>query len=452
MSEQKRVVRRCGSSGHDIELCYQAFGNPTHSAVILVGGLNMQSYAWDESFCEQIVRLGFYVIRFDNRDIGHSTKIETIIQRDSASMTTSPLFYHQEEQQHENERSSSARNNAAGDEMAHLIGVGGGGSPGASSSASSATGCLASSTTTSSQQCAQSVGVNIAPLPFNNKASASSSSTWSSSLWRHTRNILSYIPLIRNFTNTTNNSTKTSSRRIRTPAIVPWKLFFPRWMAWGECLPYELDDMAFDALALLDCLHVQKAHVVGVSMGGMIAQLMAIHAPQRVQTLTCIMSSTNARDLPHPALWVKLWMLRKPASGSSREELVDFRVKALQGLLYGCMPVDEGYLKRRIAMSLNRSAYPDGLIRQAAAIMRAYPRDEALKQVTCPALILHGQSDVLCRVEHGYRLGKVLPNAKLVVFKNMGHHLNPAFFDSIVEEFVDLVEREAELQRQQLQQ
>lgn len=228
----------------------------------------------------------------------------------------------------------------------------------------------------------------------------------------------------------------------RPPKIVPWKLMLPQALSCGEVLPYTLEDMALDALALLDVLGVRRAHVFGISMGGMISQHMALLAPERVLTLTCIMSSTNAQDLPHPAWWVKLWMLRKPASNVNREQLVEFRMKALQGLLYGCVPVDEDYLKKRIAMSLNRSSYADGLLRQAAAIMRAPSRDAELTRVIrCPCLVIHGQNDVLCRVEHGYRLAKVLTNSKFVVFKNMGHYLNPAYFDAIVSEFLALAER-----------
>jgi pimeloyl-ACP methyl ester carboxylesterase len=228
----------------------------------------------------------------------------------------------------------------------------------------------------------------------------------------------------------------------RPPKIVPWKLMLPQALSCGEVLPYTLEDMALDALALLDVLGVRRAHVFGISMGGMISQHMALIAPERVLTLTCIMSSTNAQDLPHPAWWVKLWMLRKPASNVNREQLVEFRMKALQGLLYGCVPVDEDYLKKRIAMSLNRSSYADGLLRQAAAIMRAPSRDADLTRVIrCPCLVIHGQNDVLCRVEHGYRLAKVLTNSKFVVFKNMGHYLNPAYFDAIVLEFLALAER-----------
>lgn len=480
MDERRALVRHCKSCDMDIELCYQTFGAASDPAVILVGGLNMQSYAWDEGFCDALVNRGFYVIRFDNRDIGHSTKIEAPAQ--STASSGGGEFPHASSvpQSSASLHLSTADGNGVTQDATILAGEANvtGGSlscvvriPPAPPQPHAAGSFQHSNRQyvhhhQQQQQQHQRLMSQMASEPYGSLPGKDGSSCGRCPLWctketglecvyecvhflkkkvsASLRCCLSRcgVGVLRSPTLPPNGSACTIPRARRIPKIVPWKLLLPQSLSCGEVLPYTLEDMALDALALLDVLGVQRAHVFGISMGGMISQHMALLAPHRVLTLTCIMSSTNAQDLPHPAWWVKLWMLRKPASNINRDQLVEFRMRALQGLLYGCVPVDEDYLKKRIAMSLNRSSYGDGLLRQAAAIMRAPSRDEELSRVVrCPCLILHGQNDVLCRVEHGYRLAKVLTNSKFVVFKNMGHYLNPAYFDAIVTEFLGLVQR-----------
>jgi pimeloyl-ACP methyl ester carboxylesterase len=455
MEERRALVRHCKSSDMDIELCYQTFGSPKDSAVILVGGLNMQSFAWDEGFCEALVQRGFFVIRFDNRDIGHSTKIEAGGNGGRGGSPTTPT--------------TGALLEDCETSPSSLVPVQEAPAGGESSGPTHSGSCVVR---VSGHPLVQpSPATSVKPHhhhrgphhhhPTNDEAALFTGRCCP--LWWSAKDgvggrcrlvgqiftgcVRSCCTAMRHGIHRSMNGGGAAEAgklipKKRVPKIVPWRLLLPQALACGEILPYTLEDMALDALALLDVLGVRRAHVFGISMGGMIAQHMALLAPQRVRTLTCIMSSTNAQDLPHPAWWVKLWMLRKPASNSNREQLVEFRMKALQGLLYGCVPVDEDYLKKRIALSLNRSSYADGLLRQAAAIMRAPSRDDDLRRVVrCPCLIIHGQNDVLCRVEHGYRLAKVLTNSKFVVFKNMGHYLNPAYFDTIVKEFLGLVQR-----------
>lgn len=448
-SGEERVVRVrcCESTGMDIELCYSTFGDVSHPAVILVGGLNMQSHAWDEQLCEQLVQRGpFFVIRFDNRDIGHSTKIVTSTSpaiptpssiSASCPSSSSPL-QHQQDNYHSG-TDSLGFPAAAVTDTAPLL---------------SASAVNVGFDEQQSHLHASSTPARILTSPMMTSSGCTPSTTSAYAVHMGHRHDQEH-PQQQRASSSVSPSRGPSAGPATPPLrnIVPWKLILGGWLKCLEQpLPYTLEDMALDALALLDVLGVERAHVIGISMGGMISQLMALLQPQRVRSLTCIMSSTNAEDLPHPALWVKLWMLRKPpkSSAQNRDELIEFRVKALQGLLYGCVPVDETYLKQRIALSLNRSTYADGLIRQAAAIMRARPRDDELKRVvTCPALVIHGQNDVLVRVEHGYRLGRVLRSARFVVFKNMGHYLNPAYFDAIVDEFLSLTDRAVEVEAAQ---
>lgn len=295
--EEIIFVRHCVNSIIDIYLCYQCFGERRENTpvLLLVCGLNMQLFAWDEAFCEGLARAGFYVIRYDNRDSGKSTKVPR------------------------------------GDVKGY---------------------------------------------------------------------------------------------RLLLPASIATAL--------GERMPYTIEDMAKDGLALLEALHIPHAHVLGISMGGMIAQTMAILDSERVVSLTSIMSSTNAKDLPHAQLKVKLWMLRKPPPNCSLDTLLDFRINSLRKMLPHTLSVDSKYLKKRYLISLQRSNYSEGLIRQAGAILRCPPRDEALKRLTIPALIVHGTQDLLVPPLHGLRTATVIPRARLLVLKHMGHYFHPAFYQPII--------------------
>ena len=292
-------VRYCSKLQRDICLWYEGFGNPADPPVLLIMGLNGQGIAWDDEFCQMLAAKGpFYVIRFDNRDVGLSTKIENVTQ--------------------------------------------------------------------------------------------------------------------------------------------PWMvlLALPEWAAYylGEKLPYTLEDMADDAVALLDTLNIPKAHIVGHSMGGMIAQLIAIHHPDRCLSLISMCSSTGGKGLPpSPPFWAKLKFLKRPKSTSLED-----RADALAGYFrsvscYGA-PIDEDYLKAFASRSVNRMVYPQGLARHSAAVTRQKDRDEALRSVTLPTLIIHGVHDHLIPLAHGERAAAVMPHAKFVKIDDMAHFRFPRHRDRLATE------------------
>uniref|UniRef100_A0A0A9Z7W2 Pimelyl-[acyl-carrier protein] methyl ester esterase n=1 Tax=Lygus hesperus TaxID=30085 RepID=A0A0A9Z7W2_LYGHE len=131
-------------------------------------------------------------------------------------------------------------------------------------------------------------------------------------------------------------------------------------------------------------------------------------------------------------------MLRSPPRRCTIEKLLEFRVQSLQKLLARALPLDTAYVKARYLHSLKRSTYAAGLIRQAAAIRRCNGRDAELRRLCLPALVIHGAQDLVVPPMHGYRTAEVLQYARLLVLKNMGHYLHPAFFQLIVAAFADM--------------
>ena len=261
----------------EMEIAYDTFGNPSSSPMLLIMGLGAQMIRWDEAFCNAIAAQGHWVIRFDNRDAGLSTKFDE---------TGVPNV------------------------MALIQG--------------------------------QSVEV-----------------------------------------------------------------------------PYKLNDMAKDAIGLLDTLGVKKADVVGVSMGGMIAQAMAIHYPERVRTLTSIMSSTGNPDLPQPTPEA-MGALLAPAA-SNRSEYITNQLtvaKILHGPVY---PLDEDYVRNYAERSYDRCYDPTGLPRQLAAILASGSRNKGLAKVKIPTLVIHGKADPLVPFQGGEDTAKSISGAKLLLIDGMGH-------------------------------
>jgi pimeloyl-ACP methyl ester carboxylesterase len=278
----------------DVELCYQTFGSPEDEPLLLVMGLGGPMNRWDPEFCSTLAGRGFYVIRFDNRDTG---------------------------------RSSRARG-------------------------------------------------------------------------RVTRSML-----VRAFT----------GRRVRAP--------------------YSLDDMAADACGLLDHLGLDSAHVVGVSMGGMIAQTMAIAAPQRVRSLTSIMSTTGKRTVgwQHPSLLPSLLMSRGPG----REAYIATSTAVWKMIGSPGYPPDAESIANRAGETFDRGVSRSGVLRQMMAILTQGNRAARLRSVTVPTLVIHGVGDKMVHPSGGRATAAAIPGAELLLIDGMGHDLPPALFST----FIDAIER-----------
>jgi pimeloyl-ACP methyl ester carboxylesterase len=261
----------------EVELAYDSFGNPSDPPMLLIMGLGAQMIRWDDAFCKAIASQGRWVIRFDNRDVGLSTKFAE------------------------------------------------------------------------------------AGVP----------------------NIMSLI----------------QGQKVD--------------------VPYTLKDMADDAIGLLDKLRIEAADVVGVSMGGMIAQTIAIHYPERVRTLTSIMSSTGNPDLPQSTPEA-MGVLLAPAA-SNRDDYITAQLKAAKVLHGPVYPLNEDYVRNYAEQSYDRCYHPEGLPRQLAAILTSGSRNKELANVKIPTLVIHGKSDPLVPVEGGKDTAKSISDAKLLLIDGMGH-------------------------------
>ena len=189
---------------------------------------------------------------------------------------------------------------------------------------------------------------------------------------------------------------------------------------WPD-VDYTLDDMGADAAALLDALQIPAAHVVGVSMGGFIAQLVALQHPEKVLSLTSIMSGPNGEDaVPPTTEGAQVLLVERPAT---REEQVRVGIWAKQALLGPLDPYDAAYEVPRIERAIDRAYHPVGFARQLRAIIAAPGRLERLGSLRVPALVIHGDADILVPVENGRRVAKAIPGARLMIVEGMGHDL-----------------------------
>ncbi len=276
----------------DIEIAYDTFGDPSGPPLLLISGLGSQMILWNDDFCKQLASEGYWVIRFDNRDVGLSTKFDD------------------------------------------------------------------------------------AGLP----------------------NILALV----------------SGKAVE--------------------VPYRISDMATDAVGLLDFLKIGAAHVVGASMGGMIAQSIAIHYPERIRTLTSIMSSTGNPNLPQPEPEVASILVTRPPS--ERAEYIDYSLEIWRILNGPKFPIDEQLVRERSGRAFDRSYYPYGTGRQLAAILASGSRNDALKDVRTPTLIIHGDEDPLIPVEGGIDTAETIPGAELMIIEGMGHTIPTEVEPRIIEAIV----------------
>jgi pimeloyl-ACP methyl ester carboxylesterase len=194
--------------------------------------------------------------------------------------------------------------------------------------------------------------------------------------------------------------------------------------------PYTLADMADDTVGLMTVLGIERAHVVGASMGGMIAQAVAIRHPERLLSLTSIMSTTGDPSLPQ-ATGDALRVLLTPPPGD-REGNIQRGLDAWRVIGSPGFPFDEPRMRAIFGRAFDRGYYPAGVARQMAAIMASGDRTAALHAVTVPTLVIHGAADPLIPVECGRATADAIPGARLLVIEGMGHDLPPGTWDTII--------------------
>ena len=292
MEERERPsVNRTGESGvhvNGVEIVYDTFGHRGDPPVLLIMGLSAQMIMWEDEFCSRLAGKGLFVVRFDNRDVGRSSKLDAM-------------------------------------GMPSFNGV------------------------------------------FRGAAAGS---------------------------------------------------------------PYTLHDMADDTLGLMDALGIPSAHIVGASMGGMIAQVMALEHPRRVGTLTLIMSSSGNPFLPPPKPGI-LPVLFKPFP-SEREKFVRHFLHIWRVLNGGEIPVDPSRMLKLAECSFERGVSQGGSARQLAAIFASGSRKNVLPSLSVPTLIIHGDADPLLPMECGVDLAESIPGSRLKIIKGMGHTLPPAVWDDVI--------------------
>ena len=285
------------AQANGIEIAYETFGERSNPPMLLVMGLGCQLLLWPEELCQMLAGRGFYVIRFDNRDIGLSSKIE------------------------------------------------GGPEP------------------------------NVLAALAGDASSAS----------------------------------------------------------------YTLADMADDTLGLLEQLEIEAAHAVGVSMGGMIVQQLAIDHPERVLSLVSIMSTTGDPSVgqPDPAA---MPALLAPAP-DDREAYIDFEVGVFRAIGSPAYPLDEERFREIAGAAYDRSHYPDGFARQLVGILASPDRTQPLGGVRAPALVIHGENDPLITVSGGEATALAIPGAQLLKIPGMGHDLPVELWPQLVDAIVENAER-----------
>ncbi len=275
-----------------IQLCYEIFGADDAEPMLLIMGLGAQMIHWDDDFCRELAGRGFRVIRFDNRDIGQSTKM---------------------------------------------------------------TG-----------------GKKLSPL----------------------------------------------------------ELLKLRFLKIPVEAPYKLSDMAKDVIGLMDTLGIPSAHIVGASMGGMIAQEIAITYPQRVKTLTSIMSTTGNPKVPPPTREASAMLMAPPVT--THDEYIVRYAQTWKVLRAGSFPLDEAKDRERAERTFARGLNPAGVGRQLRAILASGSRKERLASVKAPTLVIHGTVDPLVRPEGGKDTAASIPGAKLVMIDGMGHALPIPMWPQII--------------------
>ncbi len=205
-------------------------------------------------------------------------------------------------------------------------------------------------------------------------------------------------------------------------------------------VPYTLNDMADDVAALLDALDIKSAHISGASMGGMIAQLVAIRHPQKTRSLISLMSTTSDPSLPRSEPAAQEALMAKPPA-EDKDSVADHATKTRLVIASPGYPEDQAQVRARFAKNYDRSYYPEGAIRQWAAVMATPPRTEQLKTLNVPTLVIHGDADILIKPEAGRHTAECIKGAELKIVKGWGHNMPIAAVRDIAGPIIDFIRR-----------
>jgi pimeloyl-ACP methyl ester carboxylesterase len=208
--------------------------------------------------------------------------------------------------------------------------------------------------------------------------------------------------------------------------------FVKSLLRWPLKSPYTLEDMAGDARGVLAALGVAKAHVVGASMGGMIAQVLAARHPDCVLSLTSIMSTSGRRSLPGPTKAARNALMRRPKNPKDRASVIDNMANTLRIIGSPSYPTPDKLLRERIAASIERNVCPGGVARQLVAIGASGDRVALLQTVRAPTLVIHGADDPLVPLACGVDTARLIPDSSLEVIEGMGHDLPSALIERLL--------------------
>lgn len=204
-------------------------------------------------------------------------------------------------------------------------------------------------------------------------------------------------------------------------------------------VPYLLRDMAADAIGLLDGLGIESAHIVGASMGGMIAQTMVIEHSPRVRSMTSIMSNTGSPGGAPPSPEAMAVLLTPPPE--TREGAIEHGVKNQRVIGSSGFDFDEERVRERVAEAYDRSFHPQGSARQFAAITASGSRQEALSRLEVPTLVIHGDADPLVKLQNGIETHEAIADSELLVIEGMGHDLPKGAWPQIIDSISNLTDR-----------
>jgi pimeloyl-ACP methyl ester carboxylesterase len=206
---------------------------------------------------------------------------------------------------------------------------------------------------------------------------------------------------------------------------------------------YTLDDMTADTVGMLDTLAIARVHIVGVSMGGMIGQIVAARYPDRVASFTCIMSSSGARNLPGPTRAARRALLSRPRRPRDIDSIVEHYVDLLRVIGSPAFPSPADVQQEHFRRGIQRSYHPLGSTRQLVAIVGSGDRSKLLPHIKAPTTIVHGSADPLVPVAAAHDLARKIPHARLRIIDGMGHDLPPGVLPMLVASIEETIARAA---------